>query len=101
MLNFSLSKTFQTSSEKRITTAILPQFSLISLILLVKVIFCLILNNKNLYLLLPNYLVIFFLAFFHFFSKPYLEIGIPRTHRRFLGRIDGTYGLIGNRSPTS
>jgi len=33
--------------------------------------FCLILNNKNLSLLLPNYLVNFFFAFFHFFSKPY------------------------------
>jgi prolycopene isomerase len=27
----------------------------------------------------------------------YLEIGTPRTHRRFLGRIDGTYGPIPKR----
>jgi prolycopene isomerase len=27
------------------------------------------------------------------------EIGTPRTHRRFLGRIDGTYGPIPSRTP--
>ncbi len=27
----------------------------------------------------------------------YLEVGTPRTHRRFLGRIDGTYGPIPRR----
>ncbi|MTJ53766.1 carotene isomerase [Anabaena sp. UHCC 0253] len=27
----------------------------------------------------------------------YLEIGTPRTHRRFLGRMDGTYGPIPKR----
>jgi prolycopene isomerase len=27
----------------------------------------------------------------------YMEIGTPRTHRRFLGRIDGTYGPIPRR----
>ena len=24
----------------------------------------------------------------------YLEVGTPRSHRRFLGRVDGTYGPI-------
>jgi len=27
----------------------------------------------------------------------YLEIGTPKTHRRFLGRIDGTYGPMPQR----
>lgn len=27
----------------------------------------------------------------------YLEVGTPRTHRRFLGRVDGTYGPIPRR----
>ncbi len=27
----------------------------------------------------------------------YLEVGTPRTHRRFLGREDGTYGPIPSR----
>ncbi|AFY72542.1 carotene isomerase [Synechococcus sp. PCC 7502] len=27
----------------------------------------------------------------------YMEVGTPRTHRRFLGRIDGTYGAIPKR----
>ncbi|MEA5621325.1 carotenoid isomerase, partial [Cronbergia sp. UHCC 0137] len=27
----------------------------------------------------------------------YLEVGTPRTHRRFLGRVDGTYGAIPRR----
>ncbi|OKH44885.1 carotene isomerase [Calothrix sp. HK-06] len=30
-------------------------------------------------------------------SLDYLEIGTPRTHRRFLGRSDGTYGPIPRR----
>lgn len=29
----------------------------------------------------------------------YLEVGTPRTHRRFLGRDDGTYGPIPRRQP--
>jgi prolycopene isomerase len=30
-------------------------------------------------------------------SLDYLEVGTPRTHRRFLGRVDGTYGPIPRR----
>eukprot|EP00798_Chlamydomonas_sp_ICE-L_P025965 gene25965-11649_t len=29
----------------------------------------------------------------------YMEIGTPRTHRRFLSRSDGTYGPIPSRRP--
>jgi phytoene dehydrogenase-like protein len=30
---------------------------------------------------------------------PYREVGTPRTHRRYLSRVDGTYGPIPSRRP--
>ncbi len=32
-------------------------------------------------------------------SSPPLQVGTPRTHRRFLNREDGTYGPIPSRAP--
>lgn len=32
-------------------------------------------------------------------SIQFMEVGTPRTHRRFLNRIDGTYGPIPSRKP--
>ena len=38
----------------------------------------------------------------HIYSSMFVhcrEVGTPRTHRRFLGRVDGSYGPIPSRRP--